>query len=43
MLVASLALSGLLGMMQEQTFQLYGPYWKEGVFYTVHAFFRSFV
>jgi solute carrier family 35 (UDP-xylose/UDP-N-acetylglucosamine transporter), member B4 len=35
MLVASLFLSGWLGMMQEQTYAKYGPHWKEGVFYTV--------
>jgi solute carrier family 35 (UDP-xylose/UDP-N-acetylglucosamine transporter), member B4 len=35
MLVTSLLLSGWLGMLQEQTYEKYGPHWKEGVFYTV--------
>jgi UDP-xylose/UDP-N-acetylglucosamine transporter B4 len=38
MLVVSLLLSGWLGMLQEQTYEKYGPQWKEGIFYTV-AFF----
>jgi hypothetical protein len=42
MLVASLVLSGMLGTMQEQTYQLYGPYWKEGVFYTVRSLLCGF-
>jgi hypothetical protein len=37
MLVASLFLSGWLGMLQEQTYELYGPHWREGMFYTVRA------
>lgn len=36
MLTVSLALTGTLGMLQERTYQKYGPCWKEGVFYT-HA------
>ncbi|TFY83301.1 hypothetical protein EWM64_g711 [Hericium alpestre] len=35
MLTASLFLTGILGLLQEQTYQKYGPCWREGVFYTV--------
>lgn len=35
MLVLSLLCTGFLGMLQEKTYQRYGPCWKEGVFYTV--------
>ncbi|KAK0222042.1 UAA transporter [Armillaria fumosa] len=34
MLVMSLLCTGFLGMLQEKTYQRYGPCWKEGVFYT---------
>jgi len=34
MLTVSLLLTGVLGMLQEQTYIKYGPCWKEGVFYT---------
>jgi len=34
MLVASLILTGFFGLLQERTYQTYGPCWKEGVFYT---------
>jgi UDP-xylose/UDP-N-acetylglucosamine transporter B4 len=34
MLVASLLLTGLMGLLQEKTYRKYGPCWKEGVFYT---------
>ncbi|KAF8208603.1 UAA transporter [Mycena galopus ATCC 62051] len=34
MLVASLVLTGLYGLLQERTYQTYGPCWKEAVFYT---------
>ncbi|KAL0960893.1 hypothetical protein HGRIS_005902 [Hohenbuehelia grisea] len=34
MLVVSLFLTGILGILQEQTYKIYGPCWKEGVFYT---------
>ncbi|KAF9069192.1 UAA transporter [Rhodocollybia butyracea] len=34
MVVASLLLTGILGVLQEQTYKKYGPCWKEGVFYT---------
>ncbi|KAJ8075799.1 golgi uridine diphosphate-N- acetylglucosamine transporter [Marasmius tenuissimus] len=34
MLVVSLILTGVLGILQEQTYKKYGPCWKEGVFYT---------
>ncbi|TFY72023.1 hypothetical protein EVG20_g1005 [Dentipellis fragilis] len=36
MLTASLFFTGILGILQEQTYQKYGPCWREGVFYT-HA------
>ncbi|KAA1470342.1 UAA transporter [Dentipellis sp. KUC8613] len=36
MLTASLFLTGILGILQEQTYQKYGPCWREGIFYT-HA------
>lgn len=35
MLVVSLFSTGLLGLLQEKTYQKYGPHWREGVFYTV--------
>ncbi|CCM02549.1 uncharacterized protein FIBRA_04652 [Fibroporia radiculosa] len=34
MMTVSLFLTGILGMLQERTYSTYGPYWKEGVFYT---------
>ncbi|KAF8654621.1 hypothetical protein AX16_003532 [Volvariella volvacea WC 439] len=34
MLVLSLLLTGFLGILQERTYQEYGPCWKEGLFYT---------
>ncbi|KAJ3967122.1 UAA transporter [Lentinula raphanica] len=34
MIVTSLLLTGILGLLQEQTYKEYGPHWKEGVFYT---------
>jgi hypothetical protein len=37
MLCISLVLTGLLGILQEQTYKKYGPHWREGVFYTVRA------
>ena len=37
MLTVSLLCTGLLGVLQERTYQKYGPCWKEGVFYTVGA------
>jgi UDP-xylose/UDP-N-acetylglucosamine transporter B4 len=42
MLVMSLLLSGWLGMMQEKTYEIYGPQWKEGIFYTVSSLLRPF-
>ena len=38
MIVTSLLLTGVLGILQEKTYQEYGPCWKEAVFYTVGAF-----
>lgn len=35
MMTASLFLTGALGLLQERTYSMYGPYWREGVFYTV--------
>ena len=37
MLSVSLLLTGVLGVLQERTYQTYGPCWKEGVFYTVRV------
>jgi len=34
MLSISLFLTGILGILQEQTYKKYGPCWREGVFYT---------
>jgi len=34
MLAVSSVLTGVLGMLQEQTYRKYGPCWREGVFYT---------
>ncbi|KAF9534519.1 UAA transporter [Crepidotus variabilis] len=34
MMAVSLLCTGLLGVLQERTYQRYGPCWKEGVFYT---------
>ncbi|KAH9840108.1 UAA transporter [Rhodofomes roseus] len=34
MMTVSLFLTGALGLLQERTYSVYGPYWKEGVFYT---------
>lgn len=36
-LTACLVLAGILGLLQERTFAVYGPHWREGLFYT-HAF-----
>ncbi|KAE9406880.1 UAA transporter [Gymnopus androsaceus JB14] len=33
MVLTSLLLTGILGVLQEQTYKKYGPCWKEGVFY----------
>ena len=35
MMTLGLVLSGILGAMQEKTFEQFGPHWHEGVFYTV--------
>ena len=35
MLTISLLLTGVLGVLQEQTYKKHGPCWREGVFYTV--------
>ena len=35
MLIVSLFLTGVLGILQEQTYKKYGPCWKEAIFYTV--------
>lgn len=35
MLAVSSLLTGVLGVLQEQTYRKYGPCWREGVFYTV--------
>ena len=35
MMVTSSVATGFLGLLQELTYQTYGPCWKEGVFYTV--------
>ena len=37
MMTASLFLTGALGLLQERTYSVYGPYWREGVFYTVSS------
>jgi len=34
MLTVSLFCTGLLGLLQEQTYRRYGPCWREGIFYT---------
>ncbi|KAF8635920.1 hypothetical protein AX15_000097 [Amanita polypyramis BW_CC] len=34
MMVMSSVATGFLGLLQELTYEKYGPYWKEGVFYT---------
>lgn len=36
MLGVSSILTGILGVLQEQTYRKYGPCWREGVFYTVN-------
>ncbi|KAI0343167.1 UAA-domain-containing protein [Trametopsis cervina] len=36
MLTVSLGLTGVLGLLQERAYTIYGPCWQEGVFYT-HA------
>ena len=36
-MTASLFLTGALGLLQERTYSVYGPYWREGVFYTVRS------
>lgn len=38
MLTTSLLLTGVLGVLQEQTYKKYGPCWREGVFYTVSTY-----
>lgn len=38
MLSISLLLTGILGILQEQTYKKYGPCWREGVFYTVRTY-----
>ena len=38
MLITSCLLYAVLGLMQEQAYQKYGPCWREGVFYTVGCF-----
>ncbi|KAJ7223172.1 UAA transporter [Mycena pura] len=43
MLVTSLVLTGLAGLLQEQTYKTYGPCWKEGVFYTHLLSFPYFI
>lgn len=43
MMIVSLFCTGLLGNLQERTYQRYGPCWKEGVFYTVHGVFIFFL
>jgi len=35
MLTASLICTGVHGALQERIYSTYGPYWREGVFYTV--------
>lgn len=37
MMTVSLFLTGALGLLQERTYSVYGPYWREGVFYTVSS------
>jgi solute carrier family 35 (UDP-xylose/UDP-N-acetylglucosamine transporter), member B4 len=37
MLVTSLLVTGALGILQERTYERYGPVWREGVFYTVRG------
>ncbi|KAH8108324.1 UAA transporter [Phellopilus nigrolimitatus] len=34
MLSISLLLTGILGVLQERTYEKYGPCWREGIFYT---------
>jgi len=34
MIILSSISTGILGILQELTYKKYGPYWKEGVFYT---------
>jgi UDP-xylose/UDP-N-acetylglucosamine transporter B4 len=34
-LALSLILTGILGVLQEQTYSTFGSHWREGVFYTV--------
>lgn len=34
MLIASLFATAILGILQERTYSIYGPCWREGVFYT---------
>ena len=41
MLTISLLLTGILGLLQEKTYTIYGPCWREGVFYTVSTCFTS--
>ncbi|PVF93920.1 UAA transporter [Serendipita vermifera] len=36
-MASSLLMGGVLGLLQERTYQEYGPHWKEGLFYT-HMF-----
>ena len=35
MLILASLLTGYYGMLQERTYNRYGPHWKEGLFYTV--------
>jgi UDP-xylose/UDP-N-acetylglucosamine transporter B4 len=42
MMVASSVATGFLGLLQELTYQTYGPCWKEGVFYTVRLLHNAF-
>ena len=35
MMTVSLICTGVLGIMQERTYKIYGPCWREGLFYTV--------
>ncbi|KAF9653316.1 UAA transporter [Thelephora ganbajun] len=34
MLIASLFATAILGILQERTYRVYGPCWREGIFYT---------
>lgn len=41
MLSLSLVMSGTLGVLQERTFAVHGPHWREGLFYTVRVVHHS--